>query len=114
DALADLVAPEFQITTSNSIIGLSNFVDFIVLADFVADSPEPFAPVALDYDEYTAIAGNVGELVDRLDIVLTAGTLDPLTRQAIESVLTDIDDLNLRTRIAVHIFLTSADYAVRL
>ena len=67
-ASANLVAPEFQITTSNSIVGLSNLIDFIVLADFVTDAPEPFAPVSLTYDDYVAIGGDIDALVDRLDI----------------------------------------------
>jgi len=112
-ASAGLVAPEFQITTSNSIVGLSNLIDFIVLADYVTDAPEPFAAVSLNYDEYIDIAGNVAELVDRLDIVLTAGTLDLATRQAIEAVLVDIEDLNIRARIGIYMFLISSDYAVR-
>jgi len=112
-ASAGLVAPEFQITTSNSIVGLSNLIDFIVLADYVTDAPEPFAAVSLNYDDYVDIAGNVAELVDRLDIVLTAGTLDPATRQAIEAILVDIEDLNIRARIAIYMFLISSDYAVR-
>jgi len=112
-AAAGLVAPEFQITTSNTIVGFSNLIDFILLADFVTDSPEPFAPVSLTYDDYVGISADVAALVDRLDILLTAGTLDPATRQAIESVLIDIDDLNIRTRIAIYMFLISSDYAVR-
>jgi len=112
-ATAGLVAPEFQITTSNSIVGFSNLIDFIVLADFVTDSPEPFAAVSLNYDDYIDMAGDVDALVDRLEIVLTAGTLDSATRQAIEAVLVNIDDLNLRARIAIYMFLISSDYAVR-
>lgn len=112
-AALGLVAPEFQITTSNSIVGLSNLIDFVVLADFVTDSPEPFATVSLDYSNYEAIASDVRALVDRLDIVLTAGTLDPATRQAIESILVDIEDLTVRTRFAIYMFLISSDYAVR-
>ncbi|MFQ5610162.1 MAG: DUF1800 family protein, partial [Woeseiaceae bacterium] len=99
-ANANLVAPEFQITTSNSIVGMANLIDFVVLADFVTDAPEPFATVSLDYDDYVAIANDIDALVARLDIVLTAGTLDPMTRQAIESLLADIDDMEMRARIA--------------
>jgi uncharacterized protein (DUF1800 family) len=112
-AAAGLVAPEFQITTSNSIVGVSNLIDFVILADFVTDAPEPFSPVSLDYTEYMDIAGDIGALLDRLDIVLTAGTLDAATRQAIETIVTDIDDTNLRVRIAIYMFLLSSDYAVR-
>jgi len=112
-ANAELVAPEFQITTSNSIVGLSNLIDFIVLADYVTDSPEPFATVSLDFSDYEALAGDIAALVDRLDIVLTSGTLDPATRQAIEATLVDIEDLAIRARIAIYMFLISSDYAVR-
>ena len=111
---ANLVAPEFQITTSNSVVGMSNLIDFIVVADFVTDAPEPFAPVSLTFDDYVGIADDVGTLVERLDIVLTGGTLDPSTRTAIEAILTDIPDLEIRVRIALYLFLISPDYAVRL
>ncbi len=110
---AGLVAPEFQITTSNSIVGVSNLIDFMILADVVTDAPPPFAPVTLNYDEYIEIAGDIDALLDRLDVVLTAGTLDTTTRQAIEAVITDLDDFNLRVRIAIYMFLLSSDYAVR-
>jgi hypothetical protein len=52
-------------------------------------------------------------LLNRLDIVLTAGTLDAATRQAIENTVTGIDDINLRVRIAIYMILLSSDYAVR-
>ena len=111
---ADLVAPEFQITTSNSVVGMSNLIDFIVIADFVTDAPEPFAPVSLTFDEYIDIAGDVGALVERLDIVLTGGTLDGATRASIEAILSDIPESDIRVRIALYLFLISPDYAVRL
>lgn len=113
-AAAGLVAPEFQIATSNSIVGWSNLVDFILLADSVTDAPPPFAKVSLTYDDYLDIAADVPALVDRLDIVLTAGTLNPQSREAIEGVLNDIADLPARVKIALYMFLTSPDYAVRL
>ena len=113
-AAANLVAPEFQITTSSTIVGVSNLVDIVVLADLVTDAPAPFAPVSLDFDEYIAIASDVDMLVDRLDILLTSSTMDAATGQAIKSVLTDIDDMNLRARIAIYMFLISSDHAVRL
>ena len=112
-AAAGLVAPEFQITTSNSIVGVSNLIDFVILADLVTDAPEPFSPVSLNYDEYTGIADDVGALLDRLDILLTAGTLDMATRQAVETIVIDLDDMNLRVRIAIYMILLSSDYAVR-
>ena len=111
---AELVAPEFEITTSSTIVGISNIVDYIVLGGFVTDTPEPFAPVSLTLDDYVSLAANVEALVDRLDILLTAGTLDPQTRQVITAALADIDDVNFRLSTALFMFLISPDYAVRL
>ena len=113
-ANAGLVAPEFQITTGNTIIGITNLADYVILADIVTDTPEPFAPVSLNYDDYVAIAGNIDELMDRLDVVFTAGTLDTSARLSIEAILADIDDLSMRGRLAVYLVLISPDYAVRL
>ncbi len=113
-ANAGLVAPEFQITTGSTIIGITNLADYTILADIVTDTPEPFAPVSLNYDDYVAIADDIGALMDRVDIVFTAGTLDASTRQNIEAILADVDDLNMRGRLAVYLVLISPDYAVRL
>ncbi|MGI9222614.1 MAG: DUF1800 domain-containing protein, partial [Woeseiaceae bacterium] len=110
---AGLVAPEFQITTSNSIVGISNIIDFVILADYVSDSPQGFEPVSLDYQEYEELAVDANALLDRLDIVLTAGTLDSATRQAILNVITDVEDVSQRAKIAIYMFLLSSDYAVR-
>ena len=113
-AAANLVAPEFQITTSSTIVGLTNFIDAVVSADFVTDAPEPFETVSLNFDGYVAIADDVDELVERLDIVLTGGTLDAASRTAITGVLSEIDDMNFRVRTALYMFLISAPSAVRL
>ena len=113
-AAAGLVAPEFQITTSSSVVGVSNMIDFIVFADFVTDAPEPFTAVTLDYASFDDVKGDAAELLDRLDLVLTGGTLDVATRNAIESLVADIDDPELRLRVALVMFLISPDYAVRL
>lgn len=111
---AGLVAPEFQIVTSNSIVGMTNLVDFAVSADYVTDAPPPFAQVSLTYADYMPLADDVPLLVDRLNLVMTANSLDPAAVAAIESVVADVDDLNFRVRVAVYMVLVSADYAVRL
>ena len=113
-AAAGLVAPEFQITTANSIVGMTNLVDFIVIGGFTTDAPQPFAQVQLDMSDYVALAADVDALLDRLDIVLTAGALEPATKQAIRGLIADLDDPEARLRTALYLLLTSADYAVRL
>ncbi|MEM8814624.1 MAG: DUF1800 domain-containing protein [Pseudomonadota bacterium] len=113
-ANAGLVGPEFQILTSNTIVGMTNLIDFAVSADFVTDAPEPFAQVSLSYADYMPLADNPAALVERLALVFAAGTLATETRGIIESILSDIDDPEFRVRVAVYMVLVSADYAVRL
>lgn len=113
-ANAGLVAPEFQILTSNSVVGMTNLIDFAVSAEFVTDAPPPFAPVSLTYADYVPLAGDVPALLDRLDLVMTAGTLDAATRSAIEPIVDSIGDPDARVRVAVYLVLVSADAAVRL
>jgi hypothetical protein len=111
---AGLVAPEFQIVTSTSVVGLTNLIDFAVSADFVTDIPPPFAEVRLTYADYQPLANNVPALVDRLNLVMTARSLDPAALAVIESIVAEVEDVNFRVRVAVYMVLTSADYAVRL
>ncbi len=69
----------------------------------------------LDYAAFDDVKSDVDTLLDRLDIVLTGGTLDTTTRLAIDTIIRDIDDDDdLRLRIALVMFLISPDYAVRL
>lgn len=113
-AEAGLVAPEFQITTSSSIVGVSNLIDAVILADFVTDAPEPFLPATLDFSDYEELASDSEALVDRLNLLLTAGTLDPETREVVLEVLNDIDEMPVRARVAIYLFLISSDYSVRI
>ena len=113
-AAAGLVAPEFQITTSSSIAGVTNLVDWLLVIGAVTDAPEPFAPVSLDLDEYRTLAEDVAAFVDRLDLVFTAGTLSAESRQAIVGTLNPIDDNELRLLMGLYLILVSPDYAVRL
>lgn len=114
-AAASLVAPEFQITTTTTVVNMTNLVDYAVNGGFLMDAPSPpFGEVSFDFDEFVDLADDVDALIDRLDIVLTYGTLSDDTRSAIHSVISDVNDLQFRTQIAIYLFLISPDYAVRV
>ncbi len=118
---AGLEAPEFQITTDASVIWLAN------LATFFSFSEPAFAPdvalfrpgsidaadlpLALDLTDEQALAGDVDALLDRLDLLLTYGTLTPESRETIRTALLDSDEA-LRVPMALHLILISPDYAV--
>lgn len=112
-AEAGLVAPEFQITDSSSIVAMTNLIDFAVLGDFVMDIQPPFGAVSLDLTEFEALAAQgTDALLDRLDLIFTYGELSPATRGAIEAIAADIPDPAFRTRIVIYLVLVSPDYAV--
>ena len=114
-AAANMVAPEFQITTSTTVTAVTNLADFMVIGGFLSDvqSP-PFSMATLNFDEYNDVASDVSSLIDRLDVVLTYGTLSPETRSAIEDALNGIADLEFRAKFAIYLFLISPDYAVQI
>lgn len=110
-----LVAPEFQITNSNTIIELSNLLRIAVVGDFVNDLSEaPFAKATLTLDGLLPLAGEPNALLDRLDLLFTYGTLSEDTRLAITELATLIDDPELRVRVAAYLLLISPDYAVEI
>lgn len=113
-AAAELVAPELQIVDSSTVINMVNLLDFVLFGDFITDAPPPFAPVSLQFDELQTLAADVDELIERLDILLTYGTLSADSRAAIRGILIELPDTNLRARLAIYMFLMAADYVVEL
>lgn len=108
-----LVAPEFQITNSNSIVEISNLMRFAVVADLVNDqSDPPFFKATLDLDDFLPVADDPVALLDRLDTVFTYGTLSQDTRSAILELASLLDEPELRVRIAAYLLVISPDYAV--
>ncbi len=111
---ANLVAPEFQIATSTTVISTANLFDAILFGDFATDAPEPFATVTLNLDPYLAVADDTEALLDRLDVVLTEGTVSAETRTAVADAIDASNDPSLRVRMAIYLYLISPDHAVRL
>ncbi len=116
-AIADagLVAPEFQITNSTTVIAISNLLDQAVLSDNWNDLPlPPFQPARANLDDYLALADDTAALLDRLDLVLAYGTLSPATRDSIQASIEQIADPEIRVRAAIYLVLVSPDQAVEL
>ncbi|MEM1145651.1 MAG: DUF1800 domain-containing protein, partial [Pseudomonadota bacterium] len=110
-----LVAPEFRITNSNSVIEISNLMQLAVIGDFLNDVQDPpFAAATLSFEDLLPLAGDSETLLERLDLLFTYGTLRSETRTAIADVLALIDEEGLRVRIAAFLILISPDYAVEL
>jgi uncharacterized protein (DUF1800 family) len=136
---AGLVAPEFQITTDSTLIGMANLVLAVTPLGRPMASPIEQAllecahgqatcdhipdwlrdvtgqnVVRLDFSEEDEVAGDVEALLDHLDIVMTHGTLSESTREALIPFLRAIPEgaFSLRVRWAVVLLMMSPDYVV--
>ncbi|MCY4094173.1 MAG: DUF1800 family protein [Gammaproteobacteria bacterium] len=110
----NIVAPEFQITTATTVINMVNLIDLGLFHDDRLFSPsEPFKPTNINIDEYVDLADDVDALIDRLDIVMTAGRLDDATRLRIKLGVESIGTEKLdRARHAIYLFAMSPSYVV--
>ncbi len=121
---AGLTAPEFQITTDASVVWIANLVTALAFdesgltTDVAVFRPgsisQQDAQLRFDFSDEIAIAGDIDALLDRLDLLLTYGTLSDESRTEIRSVLEDpaLVDPALRVRVALHFILMSPDYSV--
>ena len=114
-AAANMVAPEFQITNSSTIVAISNLVDIVLYGDVVNDLKlPPFQAAELNLDDYIALADDADALLTRLDTLMTYGTLSADTRSSILRVLQELDDPAFRVSTAIYLIFTSPDYAIEL
>jgi uncharacterized protein (DUF1800 family) len=111
---AGLVVPEMQITSETSATAYVNFVENMAVlgaTGFLLD-------LNADYSAERALADNPAALIDRMDELLTYGTMSATTRelmrQAIESVpITAPDARANRVRMALLFTLSSPDFIVQ-
>jgi len=104
---AGLVAPEFQITTEQSVIGYANFMAWSV-NDGISD-------VTADYADLLPHASDSTALVDEVNLLLAAGQLSAGTvstiRNAVDSIpFASAAGPDQRMRIAVMLALVSPEY----
>jgi len=114
-AQAGLVAPEFQITDTTSIVTVTNAMYLAVIGNQVMDIEPPFGAVSLDLTAFEDLnADSLDALLDRLDTVFMHGTMEATTRQWIADIALEVEDMPLRTRVAIYMTLASANYAVNI
>jgi uncharacterized protein (DUF1800 family) len=117
-AAAGLVAPEFQIVNEVAVVGYSNLMRSIVQNGVGSNSPRDVQP---DYGAEIALAHDANLLVDRVGLLLTAGSMSAATRNLIVSAVNSIPypgsnqataRLN-RARLAVFFALSSPEYLIQ-
>ena len=132
-----LVAPEFQISTDSTLIGMANLAFGVPILGQPMTNPLQEELVAcargeatcdhipawlrdvaganivrLDFSEEIAVADDVNALLDHLDTLMTYGTLSRTTRDALIPILTPVNDPEFRVRIAVGLMMITPDYVV--
>ncbi|MEM6319574.1 MAG: DUF1800 family protein [Bacteroidota bacterium] len=120
-----LVAPEFQITNSVSIMGYGNELHDWVMRDydvmqlssvFNGEQLTTYHRVNLDLAYLIELGeqGKVDELIERLDLILTHGQMTPKTKSLIKNALVDIPEhrADYRGRMAIFLTMISPDYLI--
>lgn len=86
-AAANLVAPEFQIIHETSVVGYSNFMRNAIRSGVGSNSPRDIQP---DYSKELALAEDPDALIERIDLLLTYGTMSTRTKDLIRDAVEDI------------------------
>ena len=107
---AALVAPEFQITDESSVAGYLNFMQTAI--------PGGRNDLRPDYAAELALADDPAALVDRVQLLLCAGSLQDGTRSTIVNAVTSISTSttsgrNNRVYTAILLVMASPDYLVQ-
>lgn len=123
---AGLFAPEFQITNSVTILGYANRLhDWLMKTNQVMEYRDIF-PSEINYDEKRVNFDltdelaleedhEIGELIERLNLILLHGQLSDGSREIIRGALeeiTDEDDYDIRVRLAIFLVMISPDYLI--
>jgi uncharacterized protein (DUF1800 family) len=123
---AGLVAPEFQITNSRSTMGYANLVhDWTFRGDkylmerdrlYNGEPTRDEQYVRLDLTDELLMSenGELGDLIERLNLILCNGNLTDYTRNIIYNTIAQIPDnqADLRTEMAVFLIMLSPDYLI--
>jgi hypothetical protein len=117
---AGLVGPEFQILNATSAISAPNYYNTAILSGLHRwGTADPQRNTKLNLDHEITLVGdaNIDELLRRLDLVLTAGSLSPrqfqIIREAVLRISTSTWDWqNERLRLAIWLIVISPEYCV--
>lgn len=123
----NLVAPEFQIINSQSIVGYLNGLNDWIISDRPTDEWRLYSGEEIPENEnsYFQLSDEIAlandsrlhELVDRLNLILAHGRLSESSTQLIINALKefpqeDSDDLSERVRIAIYLVMSAPEFLI--
>jgi len=110
------LGPEFAIQNTSSALARANFANTLAFSAAIPPDSTVFGATGtqIDWAPWAALAGNPAALVDRLDRLLTHGTLSAAAKGAIETAVAAVPatDPPARAKTAFYLFLTSSQYQV--
>jgi uncharacterized protein (TIGR03437 family) len=111
-AAAGLHSPEFQITNDTSVIGISNFMRYVVFEGFKWEETKPLLP---DYSAVLPLASNPPQLIDYLNTVMMAGGLSDRLKSSLVTEISKVPASRPEERVkeAVHLVITSPEYVIQ-
>ncbi len=114
---AQLTAPELQIANATAVMGYPNMISVYALGLSPQVDESITAAYVANYAAEAALADDPDALIDRLDRLLTHGTLQTDTRARITDALNVIppgteESRQVRARLASIMVLTSPEYIV--
>lgn len=106
-----LVAPEFEITTAVTAVSLPNFLRDCIYRGAVGRWG---GNIQLDYSGELPLAGQPAALVERLNLLLAGGRMEPGTKKIIADAAAQIpaDKPQERVRLAVYLASISPESAI--
>ena len=121
----DLVAPEFQLWNTASVIGYTNrlhdwiFNEYNIMEYITFFPNESYSTdklVSLDFTDESSLEeiSEIGELLERLNIILVHGQMTAETRATITNALMKVPDAqsDFRWRLGVFLVMISPDYLI--
>lgn len=111
---ANLVAPEFQITTAVTGITSPNHFLTACYDGLNRWTGDPETDVQLNLNDLLGLAGQPDALLQKLDLLLTYGNLRPAQHQIIREALERIPFTSAeeRVRMAVYLITTSPEFCI--
>lgn len=108
------VSPELQITTEDTIVGITNLVAATLYREQGLDTPNDFPDVTFDLSHYVALADEGEALVDEIAIVFAGDQLSDVARSIILDAVEEIPATNRQDRVNLALYLTliAPSYAV--
>ncbi|MDG0979992.1 MAG: DUF1800 domain-containing protein [Halieaceae bacterium] len=113
-AQAGLSSPELQITTEDTVVGVTNLMAYALSTGQSIDTYEGYPKINIDLSDYAALANDQEALLDRLELEFFQGQLSTGTRGIIRDTLSEAagaSDQDI-AKLALYLAVISPEQAV--